>query len=214
MIRHATFIAVLLLCATMSSPWSAAAESGGGHPLRTWCSSPTMDYCIGIMAFTYAVSACDTDPCQESDSFTTATVEGFGSVLDSGGSFAVDQLYFLYETTLGFDTSPHMGLFFSSPHEITNASEGTNILGAPVRASTPDDFYLIEFIDGQTSQYSACWTSDRWRTLLGGGSGSVCHRVPEPATPLLLLTGLLGVGFVTRRRAALESSAEDAGAGI
>lgn len=51
--------AALVALLVVATPASAADPGGGGVPLRTLCSSPTMDYCMNIWSwdFHYAVLA-------------------------------------------------------------------------------------------------------------------------------------------------------------
>jgi hypothetical protein len=163
-------------------------------PLRTWCSSPTMDYCVSVLSFTWYVELA---PPLWVQGVTDATVELFGSGLaaaplhhfEAAGNGA---------TAITWGTYGH-----ASPQEAgIHAMHENDIYDMSLYDDPPEmiDFFSVLTFAGMDNAVSRCATVQS-ETL------ERCVTVPEPGSLLLIATAIIGLGFVAwrSRRAVMGS---------
>lgn len=169
---------------TYTGPYSFAQTSGGAY---SW------DFPIYDVAG--AGSRPSTTDLVALSSAGTHSIEFASTVMDP----------YLAIMSLGRTSLP-VSYAFSAPFEVV--SEGLGWWGDGYYTESPDHMTLTGYEMHGVIRFSGAfdeltWTSDPseyWHGITVGVAGTASSVVPEPATVLLLATGLLGLGMVARRR--------------
>lgn len=179
---RACWLATLSLALVLGLPARSAAET----PLRTWCTSPTMDYCMGIHAFEFAAAV---EPSTPLFSFVTATIfaDFFGALVEPDGNLFIEAWLDIETVEFGTYAIPLAGL-----QQNGVVVEGGAYDGTVVRNSTIDDIRLIAFGSARP-----CGIGEPYVAV----AGQECYLVPipEPPVALLVLAGLVGMAAMRRR---------------
>jgi hypothetical protein len=170
----------LLALGAISLPASAAAQLHSNQdPLRTLCSSHTMDYCVSFLSLDIEFGI--NDPADNSDEMLfNASIALFGKSFDA------------WDLTRGHSLSFEIGDW------------GLRTLGAIIATNVPG-VYEFPDIDGGIQSPPREVTVDDFASSIVGGvvfrpETWVEVSVPEPGTTLLLLSGLLGLSLIVRRQ--------------
>jgi hypothetical protein len=195
MVRSIAVASLVLLLS--SSPLSAQALGrpfghsklgDGTNPFATWCSSPAMTHCASIWTWEFGYWTDGVSPWGEASFRTDLEVTH-----NDDGLF---EIYAVAVTSDGFFADMWTNVF-PNVYSVTGwrAHGGDSTMGPIIRATDVGDPMLLYWSDGEF-----CRTGDG---LVGlGSTWKRCVSVPEPNSPLLLASGIFGLAYVRRRRAA------------
>ena len=186
-----------LLLIAFALPVAVQGQYWEADPAKTYCTSITTDYCVSI--FSIELNLYDVGESDPVWIFTgqQATVGVFGRAVKVTEPTRVRRM----NSTLQTDCGPLNIRFFENLSKpIVNGVQTISEVGVAgscaaqdadpgrFRSPTVDDFTgVIALRIGDTSGPSCV-------------IGDTCVEVPEPGTYLLMLSGVLGLGFVALRR--------------
>lgn len=164
---------VVLLFAITASLSMPAAGYGQLQPVKTICTTPTMDYCMGILGMDFSVID---DP-----SFWSVTIYAtfFGAMLDPTVDTRVEGYFDIHTKEFGTYAIPLSG---STQRGLIH--EGGGYEGTMLRPSSIDDLVYLEF-----GSAPPCGIGPFGLRLAGGRA---CHvvSVPEPAPWMVIVLGM------------------------
>ncbi len=186
------------LLATLAAPSSIAGQKDGvpqPAPLRSLCSSITMDYCVSFYAFELYFPPLGTRPGSPVQFYDLQIAAGFQAWGKSVGDweFAGTDMDLWSFSGDGWDFS-FRGLCcrvretdVKDVYEMSGFERPFGEADLPPRDPTIADATYFHFRNPETGELLR-FDSETW------------VEVPEPSTYLLLFSGLVALGLVTRRR--------------
>lgn len=215
MIRRA--LAAALVVAALGAPTPSRAQlrfvqGDGVHPLRTWCFSPTSDFCLTVTHYASALYG----ESGGSDVFDVGLSgfwwgNGFGAIDLDLATWSARQTQWeidapcsggwtgLPGSTAGAHPVRSVLRFSNEPFDggtsvSAGESQGTSSCARLAWFPTVDDFDYLEL------SYAPEVGGPRTVLSCDPSAGTCFSPVPEPVTWILLATGLMVVAFVSRRR--------------
>ncbi len=168
----------LLLAGVLLVGLPGAARADGGGPLRSYCDSPGMTYCMSIWSYDYSITFVPSGYVQRVE----IGVELFGDGYLTGAEYQPGFLSHAYGT--GSDLSGYAEADGPGFYTLVDATGDQGVPDFQGHSPGVDDIKLIHFSIGEV--FAQCYV------------GVDCYPVPEPGSMLLVATGIVGLFGMAR----------------
>lgn len=194
----ATLIVAFVPACLTADPGDGGSLAGG--ELATYCSSPTMDYCMKVASWEVQAYPDDGFPYVVVRWTSTFFGEGYAP----GGEYQPNIEMWLEGAPGRFGAFPSSHTIWG-PSTIEMADgQGVGSQGDPYSDWLQSDPFVafVSWNDLSTDPSSLPCTTQEYidRVWPGADGFRTCYRVPEPPTYLLLASGMLGLGILGWRR--------------